>query len=63
MGKYILVLIAGLVVIGGLFSVGYVAGVTAQSGRFCEMQEDQSSDEKVCVVDGVTYAPVEEGDR
>lgn len=63
MGKYILVLIVGLVVIGGLFSVGYVAGVTAQDGHICEMQESQTDDEQVCVVDGKTYAPVQDGDR
>lgn len=63
MGKYILVLIIVLVVIGGIFGFGYVAGVTAQNGRFCEMQEGQSTDEKICIVDGETYAPVEDGDR
>lgn len=57
MGKYIVGLVAVLVIVGGAIFVGYIAGVTAQSASICETIEDGKVLEDVCIVDGVKYVP------
>ncbi|WAL40965.1 hypothetical protein BRM1_03630 [Brevibacterium sp. BRM-1] len=59
MGKYVLGLIAVLVLLGGTFFLGYTAGISSDGGRVCQMdpQTGQATDKSVCIVDGVRYVP------
>lgn len=57
MGKYIVGLVAVLVIVGGAIFVGYISGVTAKSASICETIKDGKALENVCIVDGVTYVP------
>lgn len=61
MGKYIAAFVAILVVLGGAFVAGYAAAVTGQGDYVCEMQTDPDTEQQVCIVDGTTYVPQEEG--
>lgn len=62
MGKYIAATVVVLVVLGGVFVLGIAAGISGGGGRVCEMTEVPEEAEQVCIVDGVTYAPVKEAE-
>lgn len=57
MGKYIFGGLVVLVILGGVFILGFTAGITTNGGRVCQMDEDGQTHETVCIVDGVTYTP------
>lgn len=57
MGKYIFGAVLVLIVVVGIFVLGYAAGITAQNGHVCEMDNGGRSQEDVCIVDGVKYIP------
>lgn len=62
MGKYIFGAVVILAIFAGAFVFGYAAGVTANGGRVCEMDENARTQEQVCIVDGVTYTPEDTDD-